>query len=68
MDVEEKKKRQKQREDRVRLEKQNMRSNVSALRQRQRQEIYALNKVMTEFEYSQFVKFCESMKGREMTW
>ncbi|XP_071479353.1 uncharacterized protein [Diadema antillarum] len=62
MDSEEKKKRQKQREDRARQEKQMMRSNICALRQRQRLEIYALNKIMTQLEHSQFEKFCESMK------
>ncbi|XP_072174817.1 uncharacterized protein [Diadema setosum] len=62
MDSEEKKKRQKQREERARQEKQMMRSNICALRQRQRLEIYALNKVMTQLEHSQFEKFCESMK------
>ncbi|XP_003729772.2 uncharacterized protein LOC100891071 [Strongylocentrotus purpuratus] len=59
--AEEKKKSQKIREDKARQEKQSARNNVGMMRQRQRQEIYALNKVMTELENSHFQKFCEAM-------
>nr|XP_054769038.1 uncharacterized protein LOC129276671 [Lytechinus pictus] len=64
IDTEEKKKSQKIREDKARQEKQSARNNIGMMRQRQRQEIYALNKVMTELENSQFLKFCETMKDK----
>ncbi|XP_014743911.1 PREDICTED: small vasohibin-binding protein [Sturnus vulgaris] len=48
------KERPKPREPAARLEK---------LKQRQRAEIYALNRVMTELEQQQFDSFCKQMQG-----
>ncbi|XP_077312147.1 small vasohibin-binding protein [Lithobates pipiens] len=46
-----------------RLEKAKQRSAQQELKQRQRAEIYALNKVMTELEQQQFEAFCKQMQA-----
>ncbi|KAG8569588.1 hypothetical protein GDO81_014469 [Engystomops pustulosus] len=46
----------------TRLEKAKQRSAQQELKQRQRAEIYALNKVMTELEQQQFEAFCKQMQ------
>ncbi|KAG9482674.1 small vasohibin-binding protein [Eleutherodactylus coqui] len=45
-----------------RLEKAKLKSAQHELKQRQRAEIYALNKVMTELEQQQFEAFCKQMQ------
>ncbi|XP_040279794.1 small vasohibin-binding protein [Bufo bufo] len=45
-----------------RLEKAKQKSAQQELKQRQRAEIYALNKVMTELEQQQFEAFCKQMQ------
>ncbi|XP_030074518.1 small vasohibin-binding protein-like [Microcaecilia unicolor] len=46
-----------------RQEKAKQKSAQQELRQRQRAEIYALNRVMTELEQQQFEAFCKQMQG-----
>ncbi|XP_073457553.1 small vasohibin-binding protein [Aquarana catesbeiana] len=46
-----------------RLEKAKQKSAQQELKQRQRAEIYALNKVMTELEQQQFEAFCKQMQA-----
>ncbi|NXF73028.1 SVBP protein, partial [Sclerurus mexicanus] len=57
------KERPKAREAPARLEKARQRSAQQELKQRQRAEIYALNRVMTELEQQQFDSFCRQMQG-----
>ncbi|KAM9031950.1 small vasohibin-binding protein [Sminthopsis crassicaudata] len=45
-----------------RIEKARQRSAQQELKQRQRAEIYALNRVMTELEQQQFDEFCKQMQ------
>ncbi|CAM2104283.1 small vasohibin-binding protein [Caretta caretta] len=45
-----------------RLEKAKQKSAQQELKQRQRAEIYALNRVMTELEQQQFDAFCKQMQ------
>ncbi|XP_034976601.1 small vasohibin-binding protein [Zootoca vivipara] len=45
-----------------RIEKAKQRAAQQELKQRQRAEIYALNRVMTELEQQQFDAFCKQMK------
>ncbi|XP_070615489.1 small vasohibin-binding protein [Erythrolamprus reginae] len=47
----------------ARLEKAKQRSAQQELKQRQRAEIYALNRVMTELEQQQFDAFCKQMRA-----
>ncbi|NXG26750.1 SVBP protein, partial [Grallaria varia] len=56
------KERPKAREAPARLEKVKQRSAQQELKQRQRAEIYALNRVMTELEQQQFDSFCRQMQ------
>ncbi|XP_041878148.1 small vasohibin-binding protein isoform X2 [Corvus kubaryi] len=56
------KERPKPREPAARLEKAKQRSAQQELKQRQRAEIYALNRVMTELEQQQFDSFCKQMQ------
>ncbi|XP_033898114.3 small vasohibin-binding protein isoform X2 [Acipenser ruthenus] len=44
--------------------KAKQRSAQQELKQRQRAEIYALNKVMTELEQQQFEAFCKQMQSQ----
>uniref|UniRef100_A0A674KHW2 Small vasohibin-binding protein n=2 Tax=Emydidae TaxID=8476 RepID=A0A674KHW2_9SAUR len=46
-----------------RLEKAKQKSAQQELKQRQRAEIYALNRVMTELEQQQFDAFCKQMQA-----
>ncbi|XP_078497186.1 small vasohibin-binding protein-like [Lissotriton helveticus] len=46
-----------------RLEKAKQRAAQQELKQRQRAEIYALNRVMTELEQQQFEAFCKQMQA-----
>ena len=51
-----------------RIEKAKKKSAQQELKQRQRAEIYALNRVMTELEQQQFDEFCKQMQPpREWT-
>ncbi|CAM4574499.1 small vasohibin-binding protein [Lepidochelys kempii] len=45
-----------------RLEKAKQKSAQQELKQRQRAEIYALNRMMTELEQQQFDAFCKQMQ------
>uniref|UniRef100_A0A5F8H963 Small vasohibin-binding protein n=1 Tax=Monodelphis domestica TaxID=13616 RepID=A0A5F8H963_MONDO len=45
-----------------RVEKARQKSAQQELKQRQRAEIYALNRVMTELEQQQFDEFCKQMQ------
>ncbi|XP_059572834.1 small vasohibin-binding protein [Alligator mississippiensis] len=47
----------------ARLEKAKQKSAQQELKQRQRAEIYALNRVMTELEQQQFDAFCKQMQA-----
>ncbi|XP_067423119.1 small vasohibin-binding protein [Emydura macquarii macquarii] len=47
----------------TRLEKAKQKSAQQELKQRQRAEIYALNRVMTELEQQQFDAFCKQMQA-----
>ncbi|XP_075762483.1 small vasohibin-binding protein [Pelodiscus sinensis] len=47
----------------ARLERAKQRSAQQELKQRQRAEIYALNRVMTELEQQQFDAFCKQMQA-----
>lgn len=51
------------REPAARLEKAKQRAAQQELKQRQRAEIYALNRVMTELEQRQFDAFCKQMQA-----
>ncbi|XP_072281882.1 small vasohibin-binding protein [Pyxicephalus adspersus] len=53
----------KSKESLSRLEKAKQKSAQQELKQRQRAEIYALNKVMTELEQQQFEAFCKQMQA-----
>uniref|UniRef100_A0A8B9UDH6 Small vasohibin-binding protein n=1 Tax=Anas zonorhyncha TaxID=75864 RepID=A0A8B9UDH6_9AVES len=55
--------RPKPREPAARLEKAKQKSAQQELKQRQRAEIYALNRVMTELEQQQFDSFCKQMQA-----
>ncbi|XP_042199601.1 small vasohibin-binding protein [Callorhinchus milii] len=44
-------------------DKTKQKSALQELKQRQRAEIYALNKVMTELEQQQFEAFCKQMQS-----
>ncbi|XP_049665668.1 small vasohibin-binding protein [Accipiter gentilis] len=57
------KERPKPREPVARLEKAKQKSAQQELKQRQRAEIYALNRVMTELEQQQFDSFCKQMQA-----
>ncbi|KAK3106668.1 hypothetical protein FSP39_024853 [Pinctada imbricata] len=60
------KKSARRREEVARMEKQNMKEREKEIRLQQRQEIYALNKVMTELENGRFKEFCVK-KGISIT-
>ncbi|XP_041061609.1 small vasohibin-binding protein [Cetorhinus maximus] len=45
-------------------DKAKQKSALQELKQRQRAEIYALNKVMTELEQQQFEAFCKQMQSQ----
>ncbi|XP_028824263.1 small vasohibin-binding protein [Denticeps clupeoides] len=55
---------QKQRETPTRGDRSRQKSAQQELKQRQRSEIYALNKVMTELEQQQFDAFCKQMRSQ----
>ncbi|XP_006641924.2 small vasohibin-binding protein isoform X2 [Lepisosteus oculatus] len=55
---------QKQKETPNRGDKAKQKSAQQELKQRQRAEIYALNKVMTELEQQQFEAFCKQMQSQ----
>ncbi|NWH74863.1 SVBP protein, partial [Piaya cayana] len=57
------KERPRPREPPSRLEKAKQKSAQQELKQRQRAEIYALNRVMTELEQQQFDSFCKQMQA-----
>ncbi|NXO01536.1 SVBP protein, partial [Rhinopomastus cyanomelas] len=57
------KERPKPREPAARLDKAKQKSAQTELKQRQRAEIYALNRVMTELEQQQFDSFCKQMQN-----
>ncbi len=59
-----KKKVQQQRDEARKTEQQLQRDQAVALKQRQRLEIYALNKIMTEFEWMNFKEFMKNMDGK----
>ncbi|KAM8927960.1 small vasohibin-binding protein [Pelodytes ibericus] len=48
-----------------RLEKAKQKTAQQELKQRQRAEIYALNKLMTELEQQQFEAFCKQMTSNK---
>ncbi|XP_006012383.1 small vasohibin-binding protein isoform X2 [Latimeria chalumnae] len=56
---------QKPKEVTNRGDKVKQKSAQQELKQRQRAEIYALNKVMTELEQQQFAAFCKQMQPPE---
>ncbi|KAL4658571.1 small vasohibin-binding protein [Arapaima gigas] len=56
------KEKQKQKETPNRGERAKQKSAQQELKQRQRAEIYALNKVMTDLEQQQFEAFCKQMQ------
>ncbi|XP_064611874.1 uncharacterized protein LOC135475859 [Liolophura sinensis] len=56
----EQKRQEKQHGKKAKAEQQVLKENEKVLKHRQRQEIYALNAVMTELEYNRFVLFCLS--------
>ncbi|XP_010190865.1 PREDICTED: coiled-coil domain-containing protein 23, partial [Mesitornis unicolor] len=62
------KERPKSREPAARLEKAKQKSAQQELKQRQRAEIYALNRVMTELEQQQFDSFCKQMQPPGILW
>ncbi|XP_018430469.1 PREDICTED: small vasohibin-binding protein [Nanorana parkeri] len=63
MDPAGRKDKSKSKESLSRLEKAKQKSAQQELKQRQRAEIYALNKVMTELEQQQFEAFCKQMQA-----
>ncbi|XP_023649564.1 small vasohibin-binding protein [Brienomyrus brachyistius] len=54
---------QKQKDTSNRGDRSKQKSAQQELKQRQRAEIYALNKVMTDLEQQQFETFCKQMQG-----
>ncbi|XP_012678125.1 small vasohibin-binding protein isoform X2 [Clupea harengus] len=58
------KEKQKQRDSSTRGDRAKQKSAQQELKQRQRAEIYALNKVMTELEQQQFEAFCKRMQSQ----
>lgn len=60
-----KERRQRRLEEAKKQEKQLQRDHVAMKKHRQRQEMYALNKVMTELELKNFEAFCQTMKKVE---
>ncbi|KAK2821638.1 hypothetical protein Q7C36_020981 [Tachysurus vachellii] len=64
MDAGSRKDRTKQKETSVRGDRVKQKSAQQELKQRQRAEIYALNKVMTELEQQQFETFCKQMQSQ----
>ncbi|XP_067873570.1 small vasohibin-binding protein [Heterodontus francisci] len=54
----------KSKEPAYRGDKAKQKSALQELKQRQRAEIYALNKVMTELEQQQFEAFCKQMQSQ----
>lgn len=58
-------KKEKKKEEKVKQEKQQMKDREKALKAKQRREIYALNKIMTDLEYQRFLEFCKS-KGLKL--
>ncbi|XP_072035952.1 uncharacterized protein [Amphiura filiformis] len=63
MEKEAKEKRQRRLDEAKKQERQLQRDHVALKKHRQRQEIYALNKVMTQLEHKNFREFCEQMKN-----
>ncbi|KAF4093818.1 hypothetical protein AMELA_G00006140 [Ameiurus melas] len=64
MDAGSRKDKPKQKETSVRGDRAKQKSAQQELKQRQRAEIYALNKVMTEVEQQQFEAFCQQMQSQ----
>ncbi|XP_038061613.1 uncharacterized protein LOC119732246 [Patiria miniata] len=64
MEQKAKKKQQQQREEARKTEQQLQRDQAVAWKQRQRREIYALNKIMTEFEAKNFQEFMKRMSEK----
>ncbi|XP_002929462.2 small vasohibin-binding protein isoform X1 [Ailuropoda melanoleuca] len=62
MDQPSRKEKSKVKEPVSRVEKAKQKSAQQELKQRQRAEIYALNRVMTELEQQQFDEFCKQMQ------
>ncbi|XP_005353402.1 small vasohibin-binding protein isoform X1 [Chionomys nivalis] len=62
MDPPARKEKSKVKEPAFRVEKAKQKSAQQELKQRQRAEIYALNRVMTELEQQQFDEFCKQMQ------
>ncbi|KAF7485036.1 Hypothetical predicted protein [Marmota monax] len=62
MDPPARKEKSKVKEPVSRVEKAKQKSAQQELKQRQRAEIYALNRVMTELEQQQFDEFCKQMQ------
>nr|6JZC_C Chain C, Small vasohibin-binding protein [Homo sapiens]6JZC_D Chain D, Small vasohibin-binding protein [Homo sapiens]6JZD_B Chain B, Small vasohibin-binding protein [Homo sapiens]6JZE_B Chain B, Small vasohibin-binding protein [Homo sapiens] len=62
MDPPARKEKTKVKESVSRVEKAKQKSAQQELKQRQRAEIYALNRVMTELEQQQFDEFCKQMQ------
>ncbi|KAB0387649.1 small vasohibin-binding protein [Muntiacus reevesi] len=62
MDPPSRKEKPKVKEPVSRIEKAKQKSAQQELKQRQRAEIYALNRVMTELEQQQFDEFCKQMQ------
>ncbi|EGW08149.1 small vasohibin-binding protein isoform X1 [Cricetulus griseus] len=62
MDPPARKEKSKVKEPAFRVEKTKQKSAQQELKQRQRAEIYALNRVMTELEQQQFDEFCKQMQ------
>ncbi|XP_070562056.1 uncharacterized protein [Ptychodera flava] len=59
MQLIERKKKEKRKEEARRIEIQRQKDSITEQKQRQRQEIYALNKLMTELENENFRNFCQ---------
>ncbi|CAG2243702.1 uncharacterized protein LOC143057717 isoform X2 [Mytilus galloprovincialis] len=66
LEKEAQKRMEKQQIERDKIEKQNKKLMEKDLKQQQRLQIYALNKVMTELENSRFKEFC-AKKGIKMS-
>ncbi|XP_060766724.1 small vasohibin-binding protein isoform X2 [Neoarius graeffei] len=64
MDAASRRDKAKQKETSVRGDRAKPKSAQQELKQRQRAEIYALNKVMTELEQQQFEAFCKQMQSQ----
>ncbi|ESO88836.1 hypothetical protein LOTGIDRAFT_234412 [Lottia gigantea] len=56
----EQKKQDRKREEEIKLEKMHQKDKLFEKRRKQRQEIYALNKIMTELENKRFEEFCKA--------